>query len=344
MKEPGRIMWLFVLLCVIAATGTGCIWQKSAEQEMTSIQRKKRASISIANTVYDFGDIIQGETPVATFVFRNAGDDVLNINQGVTDDKDITTVVSHKSLNPGEEGSIKATLDSTRLYGKVVRHITVITNDEEQPEVLFKVMARVQPNIALEPPFIFVGQVPKGGSFSGKARLRGKLVDEGKLKNLTINKSSPSIEARIQHQTVKDENVAFLEFVLLPEMKAGSFRETLTLISEDPPSQAQLLLFGQKLGDIRFTPDKLELFPRKGMKADSRSILLECDKPFNITKVEDLSGRLELSIKVINEGRKYELTAKVKNPREGSFLGVVKVYTDLEEHSLIHIPVIGGDI
>ena len=64
-------------------------------------------------------------------------------------------------------------------------------------------------------PFIFVGQVAKEGSFSGQARLIEKLVVEGKLKTLTINTSSPAVEARIQQQAEKD---AILKFVLSPRL------------------------------------------------------------------------------------------------------------------------------
>ncbi len=339
MKEGARIRRIFILMCVIAASGTFCSSQVPTDRGMNSIQRKKHATISIKNTVHHFGKIVQGEKPVATFVFRNTGDDVLNIGQVAADNKNITTEVSHKSVNPGEQGSIKVTLDSTRLHGGVVSRIIVITNDEKHHEVFLTVVGQVQPMLALNPPFIFIGQVAKEGSFSGKAKLVGKLVDEDKLESLTINKSSPAIEATIRQRGGRNP---MLEFVLRPEQKAGTFRENITLVSEEPPAQAQLLLLGQKLGDIRVTPDKLDFFPRKGVKPDSRSILFECDKPFNITKVEDPGGLLNVTINIIEEWRKYELTARLKSPMGGSFLGVVKVYTDLKEHPLIHIPVIGG--
>lgn len=339
MKERGKIMRIFALLCVIGVGATSCSHQLTSERGVTSIKEKKHARISIENPVYDFGRICQGEKAVTTFVFRNTGNAVLNIDQAIPDIKNVTTVVSHKSLNPGKEGSIEVTLDSTGLHGAVMSRIGLITNDEERSEMFLEVMAQVQPILALKPPFIFVGQVAKEGSFSGKAELIGKLVDEGRLRTLTINKSSPAIEARIRQRAAKN---AILEFILGPEQKAGSFEESITLISKDPPAQAQLLLFGQKLGDIRVTPDRLEFFPQKGMKANSHSILFECDKQFKIIKVEDLSGFLKLAIKVIEEGYKYELIAKLKSQLEGgSLLGVVKVHTDLEEHPLIHIPIIG---
>lgn len=339
MRERGRTTRIFIVLFAIAAMATFCIWQATAGQGTTSFQKGKLARITLTDNVYDFGEIIQGEKPVATFVFRNTGDDVLLIDQVVTDNKNVTTEVSHELLLPGEQGTIQAILDSTKLYGRVLSRITVITNDEERPKVFLQVRAHVRAILALRPPFVFVGQIPREGSFSGKAKVVGKLVDEGKLKAIQIRKSSEAIEARIMQRRPKD---AILEFVLRPEQKAGTFEESITLISKDPPAQAQLLLYGQKLGIIRVTPDRLEFFPEKGVKPDSRSVMFECDKPFKITKIEDHSGFLNFTINTLEEGRKYELIARLKSPMEGTFLGVVKIYTDLEVHPLIHIPVIGG--
>jgi len=339
MREHGRTIRIFIVLFAIAAMGTFRIWQVPAGQGTTAAQKKKHASITMTDSVYDFGKVIQGDKPVATVTFRNTGDDVLLIDQLVTDKKYITGAVSHELLLPGEQGSIRVTLDSAGLHGDVVGHIAVTTNDEERSTAFLQVRAHVQAILAVHPPFVFVGQVARERSFSGKAKVVGKLVDEGKLKAIEIRKSSEAIEARIMQRRPKD---AILEFVLRPEQKAGTFKESITLVSRDPPAEAQLFLYGQKLGIIKVTPDRFEFFPEKGVKPDSRSVLFECDKSFEIIKVEDFSGLLNLTIKAIEEGRKYELTARLKSPTEGSFLGVVKVHTDLEEHPLIHIPVIGG--
>lgn len=330
---------IFVIICITAAIGSCWSWQVTAGQGTASSLKEVHPCITMMDTVYDFGEIVQGEKPVATVAFSNTGDDILLIDQVVANIRNITTEVSHELLLPGERGSIRVTLDSTGLYGNVVGRIAITTNDEKQPKVFLEIMAKVKPILALTPPFIFIGQVSKEGSFSGRAKLVGKLVEEGKLGTVTIHASSPAIEARIRQRRAKD---VILEFVLRPEQKAGTFDESITLVSKDPPVQAQLRLYGQKLGDIKFTPDRFEFFPVKGVRPDSRSVLFECDKPFRITKVEDLSGYLNLTLTTIEEGRKYELIARLKGPMEGSFLGVVRVYTDLDVHPVIHLPVIGG--
>jgi hypothetical protein len=249
--------------------------------------------------------------------------------------------ISVDFLQPGEEGILSITLDSTMLSGPVIGHISMTTNREESPQPILRISAIVDSLVMFQSHSIFVGKIKKDASFSGRAMVKGKLVEEGRLRDFVIETSSPAIEAKIQSET-SDTDSLWLEFVIHPELKAGTFNEAITLLSKNPHAFAKLSLLGQKLGIITFTPDRMEFFTVNGKKPKSRSIVFECEKPFKIIKLEDLSGALKLSIKTLEKGKKYRLTAKLKQtPKEG-LLSVVKVHTDLEEHPLIHIPVIGG--
>jgi hypothetical protein len=307
------------------------------------VQKEKHAKITFEKTVYNFGKITQGDVLTATFVFRNTGENILNIDKVIADRNCTASVSSGETLYPGEKGSIQATLDSSNLTGHVVKRIILATNDPKHKETVLELKAHVEAILTLDPPFIFVGQLDKDESYSNRVKLAGKLADEANLSALTINVSSPSIKAGIEHRMVEGKEMPFLAFTIQPEMKSGNFKEGVTLISKDPPANAKLMLFGLKLGDIRVTPDKLDFSPDDKLKADFRSILLESEKNFRIIKVEDLSGILATSIEVIETGKTYKLLAKIKSESlTQNFLGVVKVYTDLQEQPIINIPVIRG--
>ena len=312
--------------------------QAIAGQGALPAETENHARISIPKKGHDFGSIMQGESVSTHFIYRNTGSKVLNIYKTIVSIKNINIQVSHKALDPGQEGTITLTLDSSNLFGNVRGQVTLITNDQDQSKRFLLVTAHVQPILALDPPFFFVGRLAQKRSFASKAKLIGKLVEERKINHFLVRPSSPSIEAKIHRKMVKGEKIAFLEFVLLPEMKAGSFRESITILSEDPPAQAQLLLFGQKLGEIRFTPDKLVFLINKGTQMEPLSVVFECEKPFHITKAEDQNDLLDLSVATIEKEKKYELKAILESRAESFFIGVVKVYTDFEQHPIIHIP------
>jgi hypothetical protein len=89
-------------------------------------------------------------------------------------------------------------------------------------------------------------------------------------------------------------------------------------------------------------PDRLEFFAAEGAQPQPQSISIDSPKFMRITRIEDLSGLLDISLEMLEDGKIYRVDAKLKGPLQGSFLGLVKVYTDLEEQPLIDIPVIGG--
>ncbi|GEM_PF-3028454 len=333
--------FIITLLWVPALLAVGG-WAR-ADQSAATPPGKKGPRISVENNVHDFGEIVQGEKVGAAFTFQNTGDETLKIERLVSDHNRVTAKASDTALGPGQEGAIEVSLDATRLRGHVAAEISLFTNDKVQPRVSLHVGGHVVPFLSLKPPFLFAGQIKKDASYSGKVRVSGKLVEEGKADALEIKASSPSIAAEITGRDAKS-GALILEVVILPDMKPGSFKEFIALESKDPPGRAQLLLFGQKLGDIQFSPEKLVFFAEKGKDDDFRAVTFECDKPFRITQVKEPSGQLNVSIQSEEEGRKYTLIAKLKTPPKGAFLGVIEVHTDRADQPLIQIPFIGGKV
>jgi hypothetical protein len=340
MKEFRIKIWYFFSICVFFVNTTLC-WGQALQDEKESSPQKNNVSIEMSHTIFDFGEIIQGKISSTTFVLRNSGNDTLTIKEVVSSIKMITAILSDDSIQPGEAGNIEVTLDTTPFYGSVVGRITLITDVEDRPEIVLIVKAVVKPILVFNPRYIFVGQLEKDDSYSKQATLLGKLVEEGKLKHYTINTSSPAIKTRIEKQKGKEEKL-LLKFKILPELKPGTFKETITLVSEDPPAQAQLDLLGYKVGIIRIEPDRLNFFPPEGKKPGTGSIIFECDKPFKIIKVEANVDFSILKVTTIKKGNKYRLKAKLNKSIKGTILGVVKIFTDLEENPRIDIPVIGN--
>ena len=340
MKGSGRKIWYFFSICVFFVNTTLC-WGLTLQDEKNPSPKKKNVSIEMSHTIFDFGEVIQGKLLSTSFVLRNTGDDILNIKEVKPGFRFISAVLSDDSIQPGEECNIEVTLDVTSLFGHIRGRVTLITDMEDWPEVVLSIKAHVKPLLAFKPAQIFVGQLGRDDSYTNQATLLGKLVEEGKLKHYTINTSSPAIKTRIEKQKGKEEKF-LLKFKIQPELKAGTFKETITIVLKDPLAQAQLTLLGQKLGIIEVTPDRFNFFPPEGKKPATGSIIFECDKPFKIIKVENNLKFIELNLKMVEKEKRYELQAKLNTPIKGTFMGVVKVHTDLEEHPLIHIPVIGN--
>ena len=271
-----------ILFTICLAIVIICYGETKRVQRIIPSQEKKKTSLYIENSKFDFGNLIQGEVSAATTTYQNTGNDILTIERITSEIQGISSVVSKMSLQPGENGTIEVMLDSTFLFGPIHANILIFTNHGEEPAGILEVKANINAVLAFQPASIFTGQIAKDASYSGRTMLIGKLVTEGKIKDFEIKTSSPAMETKIQEPTKNTTGIIF-EFVLQPEFKAGTFKETIMLISEDINAQAQLVIMGQKLGIIRVTPDRFEFFPRNGKMPKKLEIIFECEKIFKIT-------------------------------------------------------------
>lgn len=96
-------------------------------------------SIEFENTVFDFGSIVEGETVTYVFNFTNTGDAPLVINNVRSSCGCTVPAYSKEPLNPGEDGFIKVTFNSSGKQGSQYKIVTVTTNtDPTDTELVVK--------------------------------------------------------------------------------------------------------------------------------------------------------------------------------------------------------------
>ncbi|RJP14875.1 MAG: DUF1573 domain-containing protein [Candidatus Abyssobacteria bacterium SURF_5] len=300
-----------------------------------------RRRLTVEKALHDFGQVEEGEIVSASFIIFNGTDEPVRIESARSDRADTKCNCSARLLPPGEHAKLEATLDTASLRGKVVRNISLAVHDPDRRELSFTLSVTVEPLLAFIQPFVFVGQLPKGASYSGKIRLVGKLAAEKKPSELTVETSVRGIEAFIVSRAGPRQELE-MHYVLLPELRAGSFEEMITVAAENPSASAQLQLIGQKLGDITVHPDRLHFFSTDHAGEPSQTIEFTSEKTFHITGIEDAGGSLEYELLMLEEGKRYRLDVRLRNRSQANILGLLKVHTDLAEQPLIDIPVIGG--
>lgn len=92
------------------------------------VSTKGTPRISFESTVHDFGRVIEGEKITYAFKFSNSGKGDLLIT-GVTSTCGCTVPEFTKDpLNPGENGTIKVTFDSSNRKGFQNKVVTVVSN------------------------------------------------------------------------------------------------------------------------------------------------------------------------------------------------------------------------
>jgi hypothetical protein len=104
---------------------------------------KDGALILFPENQFDFGQVSEGQIVEHTFKFSNSGNAVLNIKDIKTSCGCTAAMVSEKVIKPGESGSIKVELDTKSRAGKMSRTVTVVSNDQNNPNKVITIFADV---------------------------------------------------------------------------------------------------------------------------------------------------------------------------------------------------------
>jgi hypothetical protein len=93
---------------------------------------------------HDFGIIKQHAIVKEVFVFKNIGKSTLVIDKIDTSCGCTGTLLSKNRIPAGEEGTIEVSFNSGSFTGKIVRTITVHTNDPSNKEIKITITSFVK--------------------------------------------------------------------------------------------------------------------------------------------------------------------------------------------------------
>jgi len=100
--------------------------------------------IKFSETQHDFGKVKEGKIVEYSFSFKNVGKTILEINDIKTSCGCTAALVSNEKLMPGEEGTLKVELDTSKRKGKMIKTVTIKTNDPKMPNKILTLYADVQ--------------------------------------------------------------------------------------------------------------------------------------------------------------------------------------------------------
>jgi hypothetical protein len=131
--------------------------------------------IALEGTDYNFGRVYQGEKVEHVFHFRNSGDAPLNILKVRSSCGCTAALVSSTAIGPGEAGEVRATFDSTRFRGEVVKTVYLYSNDPVRQVAQFTIRGEVKAELVPDPPQLDFGVLNAGE----EKELRLKLSNQG---------------------------------------------------------------------------------------------------------------------------------------------------------------------
>jgi len=100
--------------------------------------------ISFDKKEHDFGKIPQHTVVRAVIPFKNKGDGTLRIKDVQSSCGCAGSFVTKKTSKPGQESALEIRFNSGEYRGRIVRYITISTNDPENEKIEFRIVADVK--------------------------------------------------------------------------------------------------------------------------------------------------------------------------------------------------------
>lgn len=127
-------------------------------------QLAAKGSLKFKETSLSFGEITAGQVADLQFEFSNSGDSLLVIKQVNSTCGCTVTQLSKKEYQPGESGVIPVRFFSRGYHGRVIKSISVLSNDEENSQTRLQITGVVNltefPDIQIVPKEINLGMLP----------------------------------------------------------------------------------------------------------------------------------------------------------------------------------------
>jgi hypothetical protein len=144
----------------------------------SALPAAKKPKIVVDRETWDFGQVKQGETLNHEFVFRNAGEAVLNIGNVETSCGCTAALVSEKKLEPGKQGRVKVSFSTAGYGGQVSKYIYLDSDDPDRPRVQLTISADVatppRPRLELQPWTADVGLILQNEPIEAEVIIRNK--------------------------------------------------------------------------------------------------------------------------------------------------------------------------
>jgi len=140
--------WLYIpLLTGLAAAQLGCDNRQQAQSAQATVA-ENRPKLAFAETgVYDFGDMVEGDTVEHTFTFTNTGGFPLIINNITASCGCTTPEWPREPVLPGQKSSVTVRFNSRGKMGQQNKTITIFANtDPAMTDLQFKAMVAPKPD------------------------------------------------------------------------------------------------------------------------------------------------------------------------------------------------------
>jgi hypothetical protein len=298
--------------------------------------------IQFAAESHDFGTIFQMQSYECVFTFRNAGTGQLKVH-GVTRSCGCTaTLLSVEELAPQEKGELKVELKPGMARGKVVRHVTLRSNDPDEPAKELEMKADVVPRLDITPRSHYFKQVRKREG--GTKWFDVKPTELEEIRSVEMKCTTDHFSTELQPGD-EGKNEYKVKVSIADDAPLGRISGALEFfVNGETEMCSRVPVTAFLTGDIDISPKRV-LFRAKRRNQEileTVDITSGTGEAFRIRKVSSDIPTLNTELVSQEEGKHYSVTASLKRGTPaGTVRGNITIHTDNELQPEIKVPVYG---
>lgn len=187
----------------------------------------------------DFGRVKEGDVLTHVFVFRNIGDETLQISRVTTSCGCAAALASEDQVAPGKSGEIKVTFNTRGYGGRVSKSVQVHTNDPKERVKQLIVSADIEvpprPRIELDRYTVDLGLFLDEEEIRARAAVKNRgeleLTVECSHKDAAFFSGGKPLSAPLRVAAGKEKEI---EIRIPPRKRPGVMREYVLLKTNDP--------------------------------------------------------------------------------------------------------------
>jgi len=325
-----------VVLLTFAVAGTPqgpSVWKPSA----------RGPRIKFDDEAYDFRTREEKEKITHVFKFKNVGNAPLKITRVRGTCRCITAVTTAETIEPGREGEIKATMDTTGIVGRTVKTVYVHSSDPVNPITKLTVRGVVEVLVVLNPRQVHIGRRLKGTPITQKVEIVWKRKEPLAVSGVTC--SSKHITAKILRVEKTPFHRVSLEVTVGANAAIGTLNGKVNVRTTSKKWPVIVVpVTGVIEGEIKVTPLAFSFLQvQQGMSPSRRIRVTKAREPnLRVEKVVSTLDSLEIELKEIVKGQNYELNVRLKpDAPAGRISGKIHIYTNSLEQPKLTVAVYG---
>jgi hypothetical protein len=192
-----------------------------------------KPAIKFKSTTIDFGEMESGKIVDINFEFENTGTDILNIKNVIPSCGCTTTELAKKEFKVGEKGTIASKFNTSGYNGKVIKTITVTSNDPDAAEIRLTltgtVIVKDFAQADLKPERINFDMVTIGKTYIRKLNLSNSGTNDLRIIEISCN---PEVSLQFKTNTLAAKKTTEITLTFTPFTK-GSFNDMVKIRTND---------------------------------------------------------------------------------------------------------------